>query len=275
MLRDSRPQPRPQSRPQPRPQPRPALTAAAVACLVPLVASCTPGAAAAQAPMSVAEAPAAVAVAPAAAPAAPAVAPAPAPPTLTREQQLTTELHQRLTAAGVYSGPIGTVATEQTSAAVARYSRKVGLPVRKTPGPMFWARLRSATKKGDGVPARCRTEGKVICLDKSQQVLRTYQDGRLIEVLDVRFGRPSLPTANGTFKVKWRSRNHWSSTYDAAMPYALFFYGGQAVHYSPEFARHGYSRSGSHGCVNLRDKAGAARVFDWASVGTKVVVYWS
>ena len=43
--------------------------------------------------------------------------------------------------------------------------------------------------------------------------------------------------------------------YGSAMPYAMFFSGGQAVHYSSDFAARGYAGA-SHGCVNVRDHAG-------------------
>ena len=52
----------------------------------------------------------------------------------------------------------------------------------------------------------------------------------------------------------------------------VFLAGGQAVHYSQFFAADGYNGH-SHGCVNVRDKAGVTRLFDMVSVGTKVVIY--
>ena len=58
------------------------------------------------------------------------------------------------------------------------------------------------------------------------------------------------------------------------MPYAMFFSGGQAVHYSADFAARGYAGC-SHGCVNIRDKAGIAWVFDRVRNGDRVVVYRS
>ena len=54
----------------------------------------------------------------------------------------------------------------------------------------------------------------------------------------------------------------------------MFFSGGQAVHYSPYFARDGYN-GGSHGCVNLRDYEGAQWLFDHTPTGSRVVVYRS
>jgi lipoprotein-anchoring transpeptidase ErfK/SrfK len=58
------------------------------------------------------------------------------------------------------------------------------------------------------------------------------------------------------------------------MPFAMFFSGGQAVHYSPDFAANGYS-SASHGCVNIRDYDAIASLYDQVQIGDRVVVYWS
>jgi lipoprotein-anchoring transpeptidase ErfK/SrfK len=58
------------------------------------------------------------------------------------------------------------------------------------------------------------------------------------------------------------------------MPYAMFFSGGQAVHYSSDFAIRGYGGA-SHGCVNIRDRDGITHLFDQVRVGDTVVVYWS
>jgi lipoprotein-anchoring transpeptidase ErfK/SrfK len=56
------------------------------------------------------------------------------------------------------------------------------------------------------------------------------------------------------------------------MPYSMFFSGGQAVHYSSDFAARGYAGA-SHGCVNVRDLAGIASLFGQVNLGDKVVVY--
>jgi lipoprotein-anchoring transpeptidase ErfK/SrfK len=62
--------------------------------------------------------------------------------------------------------------------------------------------------------------------------------------------------------------------YDSSMPFAMFFDGGQAVHYSPDFAASGYDGA-SHGCVNLRDYDEIAALYDEVQLGDNVVVYWS
>jgi lipoprotein-anchoring transpeptidase ErfK/SrfK len=130
---------------------------------------------------------------------------------------------------------------------------------------------------GDNVPgaldARCTT-GRVLCVDKSSRTLRWVVDGEVQKTFDVRFGGEFTPTREGAFSVSYKSRDHVSSLYDTSMPFAMFFSGGQAVHYSPDFAAVGYAGA-SHGCVNVRDYDGIAWLFDQVQVGDKVIVYWS
>ena len=123
--------------------------------------------------------------------------------------------------------------------------------------------------------SRCLT-GRALCVDKSSRTLRWVVGGTVRKTLDVRFGSTinNTPTREGLFHVGWKSRDHVSKLYDSAMPYAMFFSGGQAVHYSSDFAARGYSGA-SHGCVNVRDLTGIRWLFDQVQVGDKVVVYWS
>jgi len=125
----------------------------------------------------------------------------------------------------------------------------------------------------DALDPRCTT-GRVLCIDKSTNSLRWVVDGSVQTTVDVRFGSDELPTDEGQFAVNFKSRDHVSSLYDTPMPYAMFFSGGQAVHYSPDFAANGYSGA-SHGCVNVRDLGAIQSLFDQVDVGDTVVVYWS
>jgi peptidoglycan hydrolase-like protein with peptidoglycan-binding domain len=120
---------------------------------------------------------------------------------------------------------------------------------------------------------RCTT-GRVMCVDKTTNTLRWVVDGKVQSTFDVRFGSDEMPTREGAFSVSYKSRDHVSSLYDTSMPFAMFFSGGQAVHYSPDFAANGYNGA-SHGCVNVRDYDGIAALFDQVQVGDDVVVYWS
>ena len=101
---------------------------------------------------------------------------------------------------------------------------------------------------------RCTT-GRAMCIDKSSSTVRWVVDGKVLRTMAVRFGSSYTPTREGLFHVGWKSRDHVSKLYDSAMPFAMFFSGGQAVHYSSDFAARGYAGA-SHGCVNVRDLRG-------------------
>ncbi len=122
---------------------------------------------------------------------------------------------------------------------------------------------------------RCRT-GRVLCVDKTSRTLRWVVDGKVKLTLDARFGSTvnDTPTREGLFHVYFMNADHVSKLYGSAMPYAMFFSGGQAVHYSSDFAAVGYNGA-SHGCVNIRDYDGIKWLFSQVRVGDAVVVYWS
>ncbi len=122
---------------------------------------------------------------------------------------------------------------------------------------------------------RCKV-GRVLCVDKTTSTLRWVVDGKVVKTMDARFGSVvnNTPTREGEFRVYYKNRDHVSRLYGSAMPFAMFFDGGQAVHYSSDFAAVGYNGA-SHGCVNIRDYDGIAWLFDQVVVGDKVVVYWS
>jgi hypothetical protein len=118
---------------------------------------------------------------------------------------------------------------------------------------------------------RCMT-GRILCINKKTRKIAFLYDGKLLATADARFGCSSTPTRNGSFKVYRKDKNHVSSLYDSAMPYSMFFSGGQAVHYSADFRARGYNGC-SHGCVNVRDKTKLAWIYDRVKVGDKVLVY--
>lgn len=120
---------------------------------------------------------------------------------------------------------------------------------------------------------RCLT-GRVLCVDKSSSTLRWVVDGKVLQTLDVRFGASTTPTREGVFHVSVKDADHVSRLYGSSMPYSMFFSGGQAVHYSSDFASVGYAGA-SHGCVNVRDYDGLAHLYSQVQVGDTVVVYWS
>ncbi|MEZ5086395.1 MAG: L,D-transpeptidase family protein [Tessaracoccus sp.] len=119
--------------------------------------------------------------------------------------------------------------------------------------------------------SRCMT-GRAMCISKKDKKLRWVVNGDVKLTLDARFGAARTPTRNGAFSVGWKSRNHVSSLFGSAMPFSMFFSGGQAVHYSEDFARRGYAGA-SAGCVNIRDYNRLEWLYGQVKVGDKVIVY--
>ena len=174
---------------------------------------------------------------------------------------------------------------DTTRKAVRKFQKKQELPVTGvvdratlrvleglTHRPTRWE-MTNQPPPPDDLDRRCLT-GRVLCVDKTTSSLRWVVDGKVKVNLAARFGGSATPTREGAFEVYLKSRDHVSSLYDTPMPFAMFFSGGQAVHYSPDFAAVGYAGA-SHGCVNIRAKKAIARLFDIVQIGTPVIVYRS
>lgn len=122
------------------------------------------------------------------------------------------------------------------------------------------------------VAQTCRTGAKVICIDKTTRKLVYMINGKAELTMDARFGGYYTPTREGTFHVYYKDADHVSSLYGSPMPFSMFFSGGEAIHYSIDFATYGYLHH-SHGCVNIRDYSGVRWLYSQIPVGTRVVVY--
>ncbi|MFI9807801.1 L,D-transpeptidase family protein [Streptomyces sp. NPDC052301] len=184
----------------------------------------------------------------------------------------------------LFDGPTGSY-DDLTERAVRGFQGKRGLPRTGRTDTVTWQRLVDMTHRPGtwelylmgGQPAgapdpRCLT-GRALCIDKTTRTLRWMVDGRTVSTMAVRFGAQYTPTREGVFHVYWKARDWVSTLYHSPMPYAMFFSGGQAVHYSFDFAARGYA-GGSHGCVNVRDGAAIKQLFAQVRVGDKVVVHW-
>ncbi|MBB6627361.1 peptidoglycan-binding protein [Nocardioides sp. KIGAM211] len=195
------------------------------------------------------------------------------------------DLQARLVATQWLFGDVSGTFDSSTVEAVEGFQAKRGIPVTGAVDQRTMDRLHAMTStpthaamynlgnQAGALDARCRT-GRALCIDKTSQTLRWVVDGQVRQTLDVRFGASYSPTREGLFHVSYKDADHVSNLYGSEMPYSMFFSGGQAVHYSSDFAARGYAGA-SHGCVNVRDYAGLAHLFDEVGVGDKVVVYWS
>lgn len=160
------------------------------------------------------------------------------------------ELQYRLRWAGVYGGSVNGVYTARTAKAVKKFQKRHGLKRSGVANTATWKRLIQKTVRGKSkIPKRCKSSGWNACYDRRRHQVVLYRNGTLWNSWLVRGGAASSKTRTGKFTVFFRSKNHVSSIYEAKMPYAQFFSGGQAFHASylmmDPFVGH------SHGCVNL------------------------
>jgi peptidoglycan hydrolase-like protein with peptidoglycan-binding domain len=198
------------------------------------------------------------------------------------------EIQARLRQIGWFYGDVTDHYGDQTTESVSGFQAKRHIPVTGAVDQRTLDLLHGMTTEpteaelanvppdpadGAALDPRCLT-GEVLCIDKTSNSLRWVVDGDVRLTVDVRFGREGMETREGQFSVNFKSRDHVSSIYNTSMPFALFFSGGQAVHYSPDFAANGYNGA-SHGCVNVRDYDAMAWLFDQVDVGDTVIVYWS
>ena len=166
------------------------------------------------------------------------------------------------------------VMDKPTATAVAAFRVKFGVGTGTSVTAAVFARMSAVSHARGVLPTECRTASTVLCVDMTQKSLRVVSRGAVRLTVDARFGSEANPTREGVFRVFAKSRDHISTLYKTPMPFAMFFSGGEAVHYSPFFHHDGYNGH-SHGCVGLRDIKVAAALFAAIPIGTRVVIYRS
>lgn len=179
-----------------------------------------------------------------------------------------------------------------TDAATRDFQRNAGITVDGIIGPITWSKLLEGTQtrqiqlvsrqsQSTTVPSKCLTStAKTICIDKhggSKATLYALDNKQIMEQMPVRTGDArgaKYATTVGAFSVGRMYEDYQSREFDGAdMPYSMFFNGGQAIHYSEDFAQNGYNGGGaSHGCVNIGDREKARWLFEWSEIYTRVIV---
>jgi peptidoglycan hydrolase-like protein with peptidoglycan-binding domain len=195
------------------------------------------------------------------------------------------ELQARLKQIGWFSGSVTGTYGSATTSSVRGFQDKRDIPETGQVDARTWSRLVAMTRtpsddakhnrtpkpSRSGLDKRCLT-GRAICISKRTNSLTWVVDGKPQLKMDVRFGAVGTPTREGSFSIQRKERTWTSTIYHSKMPFSMFFSGGQAVHYSSDFAARGYAGA-SHGCVNVRNLAGITSLFSQARPGDKVVVY--
>lgn len=143
-------------------------------------------------------------------------------------------------------------------------------------------KLAELARAQTGVPESPIKEGKVIYVSTSAQRLYAYEDGVSIfsYAVPVTTGNSVHQTVRGEFAIFQKINNFTMKSPFPDEPYTLFvkywmpFYSGYGLHDAPwrgTFGGQEYTWNGTHGCVNMRESE-VARLFDWAPIGTKVIV---
>lgn len=198
------------------------------------------------------------------------------------------ELQDRLRQVGAYVGPIHGEFDTPTQLAIGRYRAQLGLPVSEVMDERTWARLLQVTHNPsyadlfDALPEAMDTQeldprclaGKVVCISKAQKKLSYVVDGEIRFTRQARFSMPQYESPEGDFRIWYKNRDTISRKFGerVPMPYAFFYDGNVAVHFSDDFARNGYD-GGSHGCSQLDDYQAAKWLYEQVAVGDRVVVY--
>ncbi len=110
-------------------------------------------------------------------------------------------------------------------------------------------------------------------IDLSRQRLIAWEGGYPVYAVIVSTGKASTPTPTGSFTIQSKhleTRMQGPGYNVPDVPYTMYYYGGYAIH-----GAYWHNRFGtpvSHGCTNVAVDH-AQWLFDWASVGTPVVVH--
>ena len=198
------------------------------------------------------------------------------------------ELQHRLRQVGLYQGAVDGAFDAPTKRAIEAWRARIGLPVSEVMDERTWTPLIRRTRNPryadlfNAPPAstlvqaldpRCAV-GKVVCVSKNQQKMSYVVDGKVHFTREARFSMPGWDSPEGDFRIWYMNSDTVSKIFGerTPMPYAIFYDGNVAIHYSQDFADKGYE-GGSHGCSQLRDYQVAKWLYEQLKVGDRVVVY--
>lgn len=143
-------------------------------------------------------------------------------------------------------------------------------PALSTSGGKNTAQTESVAKK---VMALIAAQKRWILIDLRTQRLIAWEGANPVYAITISTGKNSTPTHPGVFAIqsKVASQRMRGYGYDLPnVPYVMFYQGNYAIHGA--YWNRQFGTAVSHGCVNVAVNH-ARWLFNWASVGTAVVVY--
>jgi lipoprotein-anchoring transpeptidase ErfK/SrfK len=112
-------------------------------------------------------------------------------------------------------------------------------------------------------------------IDLSRQRLVAWEGNISVYAVTISSGKSSTPTRTGTFTIQTKHRiaRMTGDDYDVPdVPYTMYYDGGMAIHGA--YWHNLFGNPVTHGCTNVAVNH-AKWLFNWASVGTPVVVHKS
>lgn len=149
------------------------------------------------------------------------------------------------------------------------------------PKPKTWAEnLQERLEQARRFTEAKIKNGKYIDVNLSTQVMTIFENGRVYDSFLISSGKPGMNTPTGTHQIYNKNPRPWSKQYSLFMPFwmAITPDGKYGIHELPEWPggfKEGQNHLGipvSHGCMRL-GIGPAKTVYEWAEIGTPVVVY--
>ncbi len=136
-----------------------------------------------------------------------------------------------------------------------------------------------ATANSIGVIPAVDTELKFVQIDIANQKMYLFENREVVNSFSISSGKSGMDTPKGVHKIYNKALRPYSKKYGLYMPYwnSISADGQFGIHELPEWPngyKEGESHLGipvSHGCIRLGVGA-AAYVYEWAPIGTAVVI---
>lgn len=124
-------------------------------------------------------------------------------------------------------------------------------------------------------PAAPKETPKVISVDTAKQTLFAYENGKLKFWTHVSTGLKGYDTPTGEWKIYNKTPIQWMIGQGYALPnvkWVMAYDGDYTLHTA--YWHNDFGKPKSHGCTNMSEQD-AKWLYDWAEVGTPVIIYKS
>jgi LysM repeat protein len=144
--------------------------------------------------------------------------------------------------------------------------QRIEIPILLASRPILGYRARQIDIGESPIP------DKAIIVELGSQLVKAYENGRLVKTVSVSTGLPDSPTVTGTFTIYAKHPFQTMSGpgyFLPDVPYVMYFFESYGLHGT--YWHNKFGQPMSHGCVNLPTED-AKWLYNWAEIGTPVLV---